>query len=197
MFKPQNMFTPKRVFLILLLIGIQSFAQNKENRWVVGTSIGVAKFSSEDSRSIGEQFIFQMPKLNVSRYFFNGLTVDAAISFNTINEISGVYKNSISYLSLDGGVKYDFGTSNDNLVPYAIFGGSLLKTTYKMTPTFNIGAGATFWLNSRYGINTQLLYKSSPETFESMRSHMYFSVGVVYSLKLRTLAPRLWNNNNR
>ncbi|GEM_PF-1398336 len=189
------MFKSPKIFLLLFFIGFQIVAQNKNNRWVVGASIGVVKFASEDSKFIGEQFIFQMPKLNVSRYFYNGFTVDAAISFNTINEIPSFYKNSISYLSLDGAVKYDFGTSNDNLVPYILLGGSFLKTTYKMRPTINVGGGGTFWLNSRYGLNTQLLYKYSPESVGSMRSHAYFSFGAVYSLSIRTLAPRLWDNN--
>lgn len=155
----------------------------------------MVKFSSEDSKVVGDQFIFQIPKLNVSRYFYNGLTLDAAISFNTINELGSLYTNSVSYLSMDGAAKYDFGTSNDNLVPYIVFGGRLLKTTYKMTPTFNIGAGGTFWLNSRYGFNTQLLYKSSAKSFGSMRSHTYFSFGLVYSLQLRTLVSMLWSHN--
>jgi hypothetical protein len=184
-----------KVFLVLFFVGAQVVGQNKENKWVVGVSIGVVKFASEDSKFIGEQFIFQMPKLNVSRYFYNGLTVDAAISFNTIDEIGSLYKNNIPYLSFDGAVKYDFGASNDNLVPYVLLGGSLLKTTYKLTSTVNVGAGATFWLNSRYGLNTELVYKSSPETYESMRSHTYFSVGLVYGLNLRTMAPRLWSHN--
>jgi len=185
-----------KVFLIFFFVGYQLFGQNKENKWVVGASVGVVKFTSEDSQFIGEQFIFQMPKLNVSRYFYKGLTLDAAISFNTINEISGFYNNDVPYFSLDGAVKYDFGKSKENFVPYIMFGGSLLKTTYKMTPTFNIGAGGTFWLNSRYGANIQLLHKNSLETFGSMRSHTYFSVGVVYSLKLRAMIPRLWSSNN-
>lgn len=184
-----------KVFLVFFFVGFQLVGQNKENKWVVGASLGVVKFASEEAKFIGEQFIFQMPKLNASRYIYNGLTLDAAVSFNTINKIGELYSNSVSYLSFDGAVKYDFGTSNDNLVPYVLFGSSLLKTTYKMTPTFNVGFGGTFWLNSRYGFNTQLLYKASPETFESMRSHTYFSFGLVYSLKPRTLVPRLWSGN--
>ncbi|WP_347172938.1 hypothetical protein [Polaribacter uvawellassae] len=185
-----------KTFLLLLLIGFQTIAQNKENRWVVGASIGVAKFASEDTKVVGDQFIFQVPTLNISRYFFNGLTLDAGFSFSAIDRISGLYTNSVSYLSIDGAFKYDFGASNDNFVPYIILGGSLLKTTYKLTSTTNIGAGGTFWLNSNYGINSQLLYKISPEAYKSMRSHTYFSVGVVYSFKPRNQVPRLWSNNN-
>ena len=195
MFKLQNMFMPSKVFLIFLFIGFQLAAQNKENRWVVGASVGVAKFSSEDSKIVGDQFIFQIPKINASRYFFNGLTVDAGLSFNTINKISGLFSNSIDYLSIDLGAKYDFGESNKNLVPYIYGGTSFISANSEMTPALNFGGGGTFWLNSRYGVNLQLLYKSAMTNTVNMRSHMYFSAGVVYSLKLRTLVPRLWNNN--
>ena len=195
MFKPQNMFKSPKVFFIFLLVGFQLVAQNKENRWVVGASVGVAKFSSEDSKFVGDQFIFQAPKLNASRYFFNGLTVDASLSFNTINKISGLFSNSIDYLSIDLGAKYDFGESNENLVPYIYGGTSFISANSEMTPTLNFGGGGTFWLNSRYGVNLQLLYKSAMTNTVNMRSHMYFSAGIIYSLKLRTLAPRLWSHN--
>lgn len=184
-----------KLLVLVLLISSQLVSQNKESRWVVGVSVGMAKFATEDAEFIGDQFNFQIPRFNVSRYFYNGLSLDAGLSFNTIDEISGAYSNSVPYFSMDGNVRYDFGETDENLVPYIAFGGSLLKTTYKLTPTFNFGGGGTFWLNSRYGINTQLLYKYSPETFQSMRSHFYFSVGMVYSLKLRTLVRRLWQHN--
>lgn len=185
----------QKVFLIFLFVGFQLVAQNKENRWVVGASVGVAKFDSENAKVVGDQFIFQVPKLNVSRYFFNGLTLDAGLSFNTINKVSGLFTNSIDYLSVDLGAKYDFGKSNENLVPYVIGGTSFISANSEMTPTLNFGGGGTFWLNSRYGVNLQLMYKSVMTTTVSMRSHTYFSVGVVYSLKLRTLVPRLWSHN--
>ena len=185
----------QKIFIIFLFIGFQLVAQNKENRWVIGASVGMVKFNSNDAKVVGEQFLFQVPRLNVSRYFFNGLTVDAGFSLNTINKISGLFSNSIDYFSVDVGAKYDFNTSNENLVPYAIGGLSFINSNSEMSPTLNFGAGGTFWLNSRYGVNLQLVHKSTFKSTVNMRSHMYFSVGVVYSLKLRTLVPRLWTHN--
>lgn len=184
-----------KAFLLIFFVGSQLVAQNKENRWVVGAGIGVAKFSSENAKTVGDQFIFQAPKLNVSRYFFNGLTVDAALSFNTINKIDGLFSNSIDYFTFDLGAKYDFGTSKENLVPYAIGGLSFINANNEMSPALNFGAGGTFWLNSSYGVNLQLTYKSIFKSTENMSSHAYFSLGVVYSLKPRTLIPRLWSHN--
>ncbi|MBL4905225.1 MAG: hypothetical protein JKZ00_04270 [Flavobacteriaceae bacterium] len=155
----------------------------------------MAKFNSSDVSFIGDQFNFQIPSLHVSRYIFKGLTLDAGLSFSTINNVPGI-GNSISYFSLDGATRYDFGMSNDNIVPYVSVGGSLVKTTKTLTPTFNFGGGGTYWINSRYGINTQLIYKYSLESYTSMRSHFHFSIGVVYSLKHRSVIDRLWTNNH-
>lgn len=189
------MFKPQKIFLIFLFVGFQLVAQNKHNRWAVGASVGMVKFSSENAKIVGDQFLFQMPRLNVSRYFFNGLTLDAAFSFNTINKISGLYSNNIDYFSVDLGVRYDFKKSNENLVPYLIGGFSAVNANSEMTPTLNFGGGGTFWLNPRYGVNLELVYKSVQTNPAKMRSHSYFSVGVVYSLGLRDLAPRLWSHN--
>ena len=189
------MLKPQKVLLIFLFVGFQLVAQNKENRWVVGASVGMAKFNSVDAKIVGDQFIFQIPKLNVSRYFFNGLTVDAGLSFSAISEIPELFSNSVDYLSIDAGVKYDFGMENENLVPYIYGGTSFISANSEMTPMLNFGGGGTFWLNSKYGVNLQLLYKSSLKESIGMRSHTYFSVGVVYSLKPRTLVPRLWSHN--
>jgi hypothetical protein len=190
------MYKSPKIFLVLFFIGFQIVAQNKENRWAVGASVGVAKFASEDASFVGEQFNFQIPKLNATRYFFNGLSLDASVAVSVLKSFSGVFDNAITYLSLDTSIKYDFGTSNENFVPYFLFGASFINTSNTMTPTLNVGGGGTFWLNSKYGINVQLLYKAVSDTNLTLRSHTYFSVGAVYSFKPRTQVPRLWSNNN-
>tara|TARA_R110001592_G_scaffold53593_2_gene164294 strand:- start:303 stop:875 length:573 start_codon:yes stop_codon:yes gene_type:complete len=190
------MFKSLKLFIVLLFVGFQTIAQNKENKWVVGAGIGVAKFASEDAKVVGDQFNFQLPKVNVSRYFYNGLTLDAGLSFNTINKIPSLFKNSVPYFSVDITTRYDFGKMNDNLVPYIAFGGSFVSVNSKAASTFNLGGGGTFWLNPRYGINVQLLFKNVLKDTATAKPHIYFSTGIVYSLKLRTLIPRLWNTTN-
>ena len=185
----------KIAILLLFFAVFQVEAQSSDSKWAFGAGIGLAKFSSSDSEFIGDQFNFQIPRISASRYFFYGLTLDAAASFNTINKLPGI-ENTVNYLSLDGAIKYDFGRSQDDLVPYLSLGGSIVKTQYKMTPTLNFGGGGTFWFNSTYGVNSQLIYKYSQSSFESMRSHVYFSIGVVYSLNPRIGTPRLWNQKH-
>lgn len=188
------MFKPSKIFLLVLFIGFQMIAQNKENRWVVGASVGVAKFASEDASFVGDQFNFQIPKINATRYFFNGISLDASVALSTLKSFPGVFNNTISYLSIDTSIKYDFGMSEENVVPYFLLGGSFINTSNTTTPTLNVGGGGTFWLSSKYGINVQLLYKVVSDISQTLRSHFYFSVGAVYSFKPRTIVPRLWSN---
>lgn len=190
------MLKSSKIFFVLLFVGGQAIAQSKENKWVVGASIGMAKFASEDAAFIGDQFNFQIPKINATRYFFNGLSLDASVAVAVFKSFPGVFNNSISYLSIDTSIKYDFGTSNENLVPYFLFGGSFINSSNTMTPTLNVGGGGTFWLNTTYGVNIQLLYKAISDTNLTLRSHTYFSIGAVYSFKPRTIVPRLWDKYN-
>lgn len=178
--------------LFILFIGYQSIGQSNESKWVLGASVSVAKFSFSDRSLIGDQYNFQVPRINISRYFFKELTLDASFSFNTIDEVAGLYKNATPYKALDIMVRYDFGTSFENFVPYVAFGGGLVQMTRRTTSTYNFGTGFTYWLNSNYGVNSQLLYKYSQQSYTSMRSHAFFSVGVVYSFKWRNHNPRVW-----
>ncbi len=172
-----------------LILSYTSFSQDKENKWVVGAGVGVVKFESGDGPFIGDQYIVQIPRLNVSRYMFNGITFDAALGFNTIDGIG--FTNGSTYFTFDGHARYAFGTETDNAVPYILVGGSFIKAK-QLTPTINIGLGNTLWFSQRYGINVQAMYKYSRPDFGSQRSHLYFSVGLVYSLQMRTLVSRLW-----
>ncbi len=172
------------IFLLVLFISYQVNAQSKQNRWVVGAGFGVAKLLSADPILSGEQFNFQAPKLNATRYFFYGLSLDASV------EISS------SYLTVDGGVRYDFGTSNKNFVPYLVLGSSFVKVPETSALTLNVGGGGTFWLSNRFGLNGQVTYKNSSSKSLLLRSHNYFSLGVIYSLEPRSFVTRLWDRNN-
>lgn len=193
--KSNTMYRTPIVLLIAILTTFTITSQSQSNKWVVGAGITVAKFNDSDSDYIGDKFTFQLPSLNASRHIYKGFIADVALSFNTLNKIPGLFENNISYFSFDGAIRYDFGMADATTVPYLLVGGSLVKTTKIMTPTFNVGGGGTFWISPRYGINTQLVYKYSLENYTSMRSHLFFSLGIVYSLELKTMITRLWNRN--
>jgi len=177
------------IFILTLLFSLQVTAQSNNSKWVVGIGGSLAKFQDADVAFIGDNFNSQAPRLSVSRYLFKGLTVDVGLSF------SGIFKDDIPYFSFDTAVRYDFENSNESFVPYVLVGGSIVKTINKASPTFNLGFGSTYWLTGKYGLNTQLVYKHSLESFEGMRSHLHLSVGVVYSFIFRNDSDRLWNRN--
>ncbi|WP_296635004.1 hypothetical protein [Polaribacter sp.] len=56
------------------------------------------------------------------------------------------------YTTFDAVLRYDFGTSMHNVVPYVVIGGSFVSAL-ETTPTLNLGAGNTFWVKK----NTELM----------------------------------------
>ncbi|MEN8703213.1 MAG: hypothetical protein ABF286_03535 [Polaribacter sp.] len=179
----------KSVFFSLFLVAIitESTAQNKKSEWVIGTSFALAKFTDFQGTILGGSFINQSPRINISKYLFKSFTADVGFS-------TAIFDTQ-KYTTFDAVLRYDFGTSMHNVVPYVVIGGSFVSAL-ETTPTLNLGAGNTFWVKENYGINVQFLYKYSEDRFESQYSHFYPSIGLVYSFKARNLNPRLWHMNN-
>lgn len=191
----------KRILGIALLVLIcgTSTAQTKEQKWVVGLSGSFITFGDEGAQSIlNERYNIQAPKLNVTRYLFKGLSLEAGATLSVLDRLDGFYRNSFNYFSLDGAIRYDFNRSEENLVPYIGIGGSIVGApnnipSSKPTPTLNFIFGGTFWVSHKWGLNVQATYKYSQEEFQSMESHTQLSAGLVYSLSPRVLVYRLWD----
>ena len=170
-----------RKFLILiLLISFSTNAQNENNKWVVGVSGSLVRFSNINR--VKDWHNFQAPKINIARYLFSGLTVDAGITLNAIN-ISPFVTNNFSYNSFDGNLRYDFNLSDNHLVPYLTVGASIVGPpstiqNSKSSGVLNVGFGGTFWVSSHLGLNTQISYKHSSEKVYSMTAHKQLTVGV-------------------
>ncbi|MEE9406787.1 MAG: hypothetical protein V3V28_01805 [Polaribacter sp.] len=176
------------LLIVLLFLSYSLLSQNKDNKWTFGASLASAKYMTTfQAQKVGGGFVYQTPRLNLSKYLFYNITFDAAIS----TAIGDTQK----YTTFDGAIRYDFGTSNNNVVPYLMLGGSFIKAK-ALTPTLNFGAGNTFWFSEKYGLNLQLMYKYSQEKFQSQFSHFYTSIGLVYSFGTRSMSPRLWNDNH-
>ena len=159
-------------------------AQNNNNKWVAGLSVGSVLYSNSSSKIMGGAYIDQIPRLDISRYTFKNLTLNAGFSFSVLD--------NQKYITFDGVVRYDFGASQNNAVPYVLIGGSFINAI-RTTPTLNFGVGNTFWFSPNYGLNMQLMYKYSEDRFESQRSHLYTTIGLVYSFRRRSRNPRLWD----
>jgi hypothetical protein len=177
----------KKIYLLIffLCLGIQLNGQNFDNKWTVAFGGGAAMYTNAAGEIVGGALTDQSFRVNFSRYFFNNFTLDAAFSLSLFD--------SQKYTSIDATVRYDFGTSNYNTVPYILVGTSIVDQI-KSTPTLNFGFGNTFWLFQNYGLNFQLMYKYSANKYETQRSHLFPSVGFVYSFGPRNLNPRVWNS---
>lgn len=173
------------VFLFVTTISL--FSQNKDNKWAFGLDLASVKYSDADGLLLGGSFINQSPRFSLSKYMFSNITFVGAFS----TAIGDTQK----YTTFDGLARYDFGTSKNNVVPYIFIGGSFIKAA-SLTPTANFGVGNTFWFSSKYGLNLQLMYKFSEDKFQSQKSHIMTSIGLVYSFGNRSRNPRLWETGN-
>lgn len=177
-----------RILLITVLcFSVNLFSQNLNDSWQIGIGMGVTKFSESDAAFIGDAYLFQTPVVNLTMPIGERLSINGAMSFNTINDI-GIISNSANYFSMDGSLRYNFNAVFEKFAPYVFAGGSIVDSERKMTPTINIGAGGIYWLNDKIGINPQAYYKHSFESYESMRSHIQGTLSVVFKLD--------WNNSS-
>lgn len=181
--------TYKRLLLVLtVMFSSLLLAQTKNRAWQIGIGTSVAKFSVEDASYIGDQYLFQVPRLNATLPVSEHISIDGAMSFNTFD--IGFISNSANYFSMDASLRYSFiGLFND-FYPYVFAGGSIVDSERKMTPTINIGAGATYWISNLVGINSQVYYKHSLESYESMRSHIQVTLGLVFAINSKGSSGR-------
>lgn len=172
--------------LVFLLFSLSLISQNDKNKWTVGLSLASAKYSDDYAEILGGGFVYQSPRVNISKYLFKNLTADIGFSTSVLD--------TQDYTTFDGILRYDFGKSYENVVPYLLLGGSFISAK-NLTPTLNFGAGNTFWIFPNYGLNFQVIYKFSETRFNNygQYSHLYTSVGLVYSFKSRNMNPRLWD----
>lgn len=175
------------VSLFLSTIFFKIYAQNEVKKWSFGVSIAGAFYAPEDGKVVGGQLAYQSPRFNISRYIFKGLTLDAAFAT--------ALGDNQKYTTFDGAFRYDFGTSDNTLVPYVLVGGSLIDAV-RLLPTLNFGAGGTLWISSNLGLNFQLLYKYNEERFKSQKSHIYASGGLVYRFSLGARRSKVWQRSS-
>lgn len=175
----------KNVFIALLILCCSNtVAQTVNGEWQLGVGVGITKFSDENTSFIGDKNLFQIPRLNMTMPVTDNIAIDGALSFTTFD--NEFISNNVEYFSGDLSVRYFYEVS-EKFYPYAFTGVSLTKSSHKITPTINVGAGATYWFTHIFGINTQVYYKYSSNSFESMRSHIQITGGMVFSLDLYDL----------
>ena len=124
------------IIIFLLAFTIQIKSQNKQQKWAAGISLAGAKYTYN-----GPPVVEVSPRLNISRYIFKGLSLDIGFAKDVIGD-------GQSYTTFDGSLRFDFGQSNYNTVPYILIGASALKGKV-ITGTMNLGVGNTFWFSSK------------------------------------------------
>ncbi|WP_156109261.1 hypothetical protein [Polaribacter sp. Hel1_85] len=175
------------ITVVFLLMTMSIFSQNEDNKWTFGLDLASVKYSDADGKTIGGSFINQSPRISLAKYMFYNITF--------VGSFSTAIGDTQKYTTFDGLVRYDFGTSQNNVVPYVFIGGSFIKAAV-LTPTANFGAGNTFWFSDKYGLNLQMMYKFSEDKFSSQKPHFMTSIGLVYSFGKRSLNPRLWSSKH-
>ncbi|QMU63260.1 MAG: hypothetical protein GKR88_02515 [Flavobacteriaceae bacterium] len=194
----------KTVFFLLTVFLFCNFivkSQNQDFKWVAGISGTYTYYGNVSANVIKDKNSFQIPKFNVARYISKGITLDGSIILSTINGIEGFFTNSFHYFSVDFTGRYDFGLSNENLVPYAGFGfgfvgaPSTVKTA-KTSISLNAVAGGTFWFSSNWGLNAQFVFKRLRHSAIKMLTNTQLSFGLVYSFEKRVLNYRIWDKKH-
>lgn len=171
---------------VFTLFSFFSFSQGSkaiDPNWQFGLGIGLVKFSDKDVAYIGDKHLSQIPRLNATRRINDNFSLDAAISFGASDSgLDLVTTNNVLYFSFDVSGRYKYIKTIERLDPFIFIGGSIVDSERKMTPTANIGTGVSYWFSNNFGFSTQVYYKHSLESFESMRSHLQFTAGIIFGL---------------
>ncbi|MEX6626745.1 hypothetical protein [Tenacibaculum salmonis] len=172
-----------RILLITLFcFSINLCSQNLNDSWQIGAGIGITKFSESDGAVIGDTNMFQVPVLSLTVPVSKHLSVNGAMSLSVIDNI-GIMENSVNYFSMDASLRYNFDAILNKFSPYVFVGGSVVDSELRSTPTLNIGTGGIYWFTNTIGLNPQVYYKYSADSFESMRSHIQATLSLVFKLK--------------
>lgn len=159
-------FVKKCLAIALLICSISISAQDKTVKWAGSIGGSFIRFSDPVAFPV-EGVNFQIPNIAMTRYFGKGFSGVIGMSTTAIKSIDGFYTNDYDFTFLDFGAKYDFGFSEEKWTPYILTGiGLLVKDKNERASSLNLGAGLTYWLFPKVGLNGQLVYRSIPSKFE-------------------------------
>ncbi|WP_139957355.1 hypothetical protein [Flavicella sediminum] len=172
------------VGVVVLFFCFGANAQKKNDKWVLGLGGSFIKFSETSTAFPGESFNFQIPNIFITRYIQDGFSVEGGVTLPVLKGVTNLYSNKFEIMSIDAYGSYDFKRSEEIFVPRVMLGASLLiKDLVSKAIFLDVGVGATYWLTSRVGLNSKIVYKQlvagGSATFDS---HMQFSGALVFSL---------------
>ncbi|MFD0761624.1 OmpA family protein [Lutibacter aestuarii] len=183
------------LLVILLIMGTASLvAQDKNNTWLIGIGTNAIDFYPTNANLNGhgrwfDEFVntkdhynilASVSKLTIGKYLTDGFSIEGAASLNRISKVGDNSESNMSYVSLDGAVKYDLNEAFGETSwfdPYATIGGGYTWMDDFGIGTFNGGVGFNVWFNEKFGLNIESKYK---HTFESnIVQHFQHSLGFV------------------
>ena len=179
----------RKILLILLVVASFSSinAQDANNPWVIG--FGTNAIHSPDTKAD----VFKVSqwntasyfsRLTVSNYIDDGFSFEGALSVNNITNNNSLKVSEVSFLAIDGSLKYDLNSlsfigETGMFDPYVLIGGGYTWVDQKGSGTFNWGTGANFWFSENLGLNLQAVGKHVFNDFFLENNHWQFSAGVV------------------
>ncbi len=166
-----------------LLLAIPNMVGQEANmKWTVGVGGSFIDFN-QTAPFENESINIQVPNLSISRYLGNGFLLGVHLTNTGVSHES--FSNEYDLLTVDLNLRYDFNTSENIIVPYVTVGmgsfvkNNLEKTNKESTTSMNFGAGCTFWVFPKLGLQVQGIYRmGTDETI--ITEHTQFSLGLVF-----------------
>ena len=108
----------KVIIIFLLVFTIHVKSQNKQQKWTAGISLAGAKYTLEAGKIVGGQVAFQVPRINISRYIFKGLSLDFGFATlkasltNLHNTLPITFETSLAFFTPTIDAADEFAKSN-------------------------------------------------------------------------------------
>jgi len=180
----------KIIFSLLLFGAITANAQDENNPWAIGIGVNAVhnpmapETPSEDYFRTGDwNMIPAISRLSVGRYLGTGFTLEGSGSINEITKNGRENVSSMSFIALDGNLKYDINNvigQTSFFDPFVLVGGGYTWVDGNGAGNFDAGVGANFWFNDNIGLSLQTSAKRSfPEDFILEGWYFQHSAGLI------------------
>ena len=163
-----------------------------QSSWIVGIGLNAVDDSGnvfDGIFNVGKEWnIVPFPsRVNIGRYFKNGLGLEAIGAYNTYMEgniIDGnVISEDIDYYSFDGRITYDLNKiigQTGWFDPYVGIGAGYTDANNKGRGTYNAVVGFRTWFSDRWGLDFNSSGKWAMSQADGATNHIQHAAGVVY-----------------
>lgn len=184
-----------RIIFILTITTSSLFSQDQENKWVIGIGSNAIDFFPSNGighingnyKGFGNELFnvndhwnqFGLPKINITRHIWKGLSLGLAYSKNKITKMGDNEVDDLPYSSIDFSLQYSILKDNSTYYPYLILGAGNTSIDKKSSLTINSGLGFTYWFADQFGVNGDAIYKYAELDYPTVQ-HFHYSLSLVY-----------------